>query len=62
MPASESPPPSLRGIMFVLFLMFLFMALPVALVVWLLIILPWQFSAGVAAGVIGMLLLPSVRK
>jgi hypothetical protein len=50
MPARESPPPTLRGIMFILFLMFLLTILPIALVIWLITVLPWQFSAGVTAG------------
>jgi hypothetical protein len=62
MPASESPPPSLRGIMFVLFLMFLCVAAPIAIVLWLVFVLPWQFSAGVAVGfVLRALLRPSTK-
>jgi hypothetical protein len=48
--------------MFVLFLMFLCVIVPIALVVWLLIVLPWQFSAGVAVGfVLRALLRPSTK-
>jgi hypothetical protein len=50
MPASKSPPPSLRGIVFVLFLLFLFIAAPVAAFVWLAVVLPWQATVAVVIG------------
>jgi hypothetical protein len=54
MPAMGAAPPTFRGIVFVLFVMFLLVAIPIGIAIWLVIFLPWQFSAGVVAGMVLM--------
>ena len=50
MPAMGSAPPTIRGIVFVLFVMFLLIAIPAAALVWLIVILPWQATIAAFVG------------
>jgi len=59
MPAMGTPPPSLSGIIFVLFAILLLIAAPIALAAWLLWLLPWQASA---AAIVALVIGYKIRK